>query len=213
MVKDIQLLEKVQQRATKCVYTVWRIRLRIRGWRFSEFQHCSIDVNEGGLIGTFKILTGKENINVNQLFHLPSNIYTVWEVTTWSCTRINLIDVQWAYVLLSPTVRLSHATFYTNFVFRIKLINWWLLQSSIGCRCAENLVLLIRSVHRRQERPFELCDSCQATPVSTLLDHRRKWHSTGWGRGHQRSLDSRHGQYSNYINIYVQCFIRALQPS
>ena len=75
MVKDIQLLEKVQQRATKCVYGLknktYQQRLKILGIPSLELRR-----TRGDLIETYKILTGKEDIDKNQLFQLSSNIHS-----------------------------------------------------------------------------------------------------------------------------------------
>ena len=73
MVKDIQLLEKVQQQATKYVYGLknksYEQRLKILGIPLLEQRR-----KRGDLIETYKILTGKENNERNQLFQLSSNV-------------------------------------------------------------------------------------------------------------------------------------------
>ena len=71
-VKDIQILEKVQQWATKCVYglknNTYQQRLKILGIPSLELQR-----KRGDLIETYKILTGKEDVDRNQLFQLSPN--------------------------------------------------------------------------------------------------------------------------------------------
>jgi len=75
MVKDIQILEKVQQRATKCVYGLknktYQQRLKILGIPSLELRR-----KRGNLIETYKILTGKEDVDINQLFQLSPNIHS-----------------------------------------------------------------------------------------------------------------------------------------
>jgi len=74
MVKDIQVLEKVQQRATKCVTGLknktYQQRLKILGIPSLELR-----CKRGDLIETYKILTGKEDIDRDQLFQLTPNIH------------------------------------------------------------------------------------------------------------------------------------------
>jgi len=74
MVKDIQILEKVQQRATKCVYGIknktYQQRLKIPGIPSLELRR------KRDLIETYKILTGKEGVDRNQLFQLSPNIHS-----------------------------------------------------------------------------------------------------------------------------------------
>jgi len=70
MVKDIQVSEKVQQRATKCVTGLknktYQQRLKILGIPSLELRR-----KRGDLIQTFKILTGKED-----MFQLTPNIHS-----------------------------------------------------------------------------------------------------------------------------------------
>ena len=85
MVKDIQLLEKVQQRATKCVYGLknktYQQRLKILGIPSLELRRA-----RGDLIEKYKILkvTGKEDIDKNQLYQISNyhQTYTVREDIT-----------------------------------------------------------------------------------------------------------------------------------
>jgi len=75
MVKDIQLLEKVQQRATKCVTGLknktYQQRLKILGIPSLELRR-----KRGDLTETYKILTGKEDIDRDQLFQLTPNTHS-----------------------------------------------------------------------------------------------------------------------------------------
>jgi len=67
---DIQVLEKVQQTATKCHWFEEQDlpqRLKIMGIPSLELRH-----KRGDLIETYKILTGKEDIDRDQLFHQTS---------------------------------------------------------------------------------------------------------------------------------------------
>ena len=74
MVKDIQVLEKVQQRANKCVTSLknktYQQRLKI--WVFLLWNQRK----RGDLIETYKILTGKEDIDRHQLFQLTPNTHS-----------------------------------------------------------------------------------------------------------------------------------------
>ena len=72
---DIQVLEKVQQRATNCVCRLknktYQQRLIILGIPSLELRR-----KRGDLIETYKILTGKEDIDRDQLFQLTPNIHS-----------------------------------------------------------------------------------------------------------------------------------------
>jgi len=74
MVKDIQVLEKVKQRATKCVTGLknktYQQRLKILGIPSLELRR-----KRGDLIETYKILTGKKDIDRDQPFQLTPNIH------------------------------------------------------------------------------------------------------------------------------------------
>ncbi|XP_014675320.1 PREDICTED: uncharacterized protein LOC106815379 [Priapulus caudatus] len=69
--KDMDLLEKVQRRATKLVHSIRNLeyerRLEILGLYSLEQRR-----ERGDLIETYKILTDKENINSNQFFTLAT---------------------------------------------------------------------------------------------------------------------------------------------
>jgi len=68
-VKDEEVLEKIQRRATKCVKSLknkeYTERLRYLGLTTLKRRRI-----RGDLIETYKILTGKENVNRDTFFHL-----------------------------------------------------------------------------------------------------------------------------------------------
>jgi len=70
--KDIQCLESVQQAATRLISGFKKLsydqRLRSAGLTTLEVRR-----QRGDLIECYKILTGKENIDSHQLFHLSDN--------------------------------------------------------------------------------------------------------------------------------------------
>jgi len=79
--KDIQCLESVQPAATRLVSGFKKLsyeeRLRKVGLTTLEVrrQHKVVRRQRGDLIECYKILTGKENIDPHQFFHLSDNVH------------------------------------------------------------------------------------------------------------------------------------------
>ena len=73
LIKDIELLEQVQHRATKLIPEISHLSYHERLKRLN-FSTLELRRHRGDLIETFKILKGKEGIPMNSLFSLNTSV-------------------------------------------------------------------------------------------------------------------------------------------
>ena len=73
LIKDIELLEQVQHRATKLIPEISHLSYHER-LKYLHLTTLELRRHRGDLIETFKILTGKEGISSNSLFSFNNNV-------------------------------------------------------------------------------------------------------------------------------------------